>query len=162
MNAVTSRLETALEAHGAQIPDWVRELASYVDTVGLKKAAQRIGYSQAVLHEVIRKRAQRWPWLQQRLAQRVAIGVSRPGQVGAAQGVQQRRKLPGGRAPPARPNGIARQGNAAGAALKGRQAPEAGLPRIAHRGDPVDTLILFHPEKNAKARRTTQLDGLDA
>ncbi|MCB1473806.1 MAG: transcriptional regulator [Defluviimonas sp.] len=56
MNAVTSRLETALEAHGAQIPDWVRELASYVDTVGLKKAAQRIGYSQAVLHEVIRKR----------------------------------------------------------------------------------------------------------
>lgn len=56
MNAVTSRLDTALDAYGPQIPDWVRELAICIDKVGLRKAAERVGYSQAVLHEVIRAR----------------------------------------------------------------------------------------------------------
>lgn len=55
MNAVASRLETAQEAYGEALPDWVRELAIHIDRVGLTKAARRVGYSPTSLHEVIRK-----------------------------------------------------------------------------------------------------------
>ena len=50
------RVDTAREAYGSILPDWVEELARFVDQVGLKAAGQRIGYSGAVLHEVIRNR----------------------------------------------------------------------------------------------------------
>jgi hypothetical protein len=113
-------------------------------------------------HDVARWRSQRWPRLEQDLAQGIAISVPRPGNVRAAQGIQQGRKLPGSRAPPARPDGIARQGDAAGAALEGRQAPEARLPGITDRGDPEDALVIPYTEENAKSRGTTQLDCLDA
>jgi hypothetical protein len=105
---------------------------------------------------------QSWSRLEQNLAQGFAIGIPRPGHIGIAQGIQQGRKLTGRRAPPACPNRIARQGNAAGAALEGSQAPEAGLPGITDRSDAEDTLIIPNAEENAESRGTTHFDRLDA
>ena len=52
--ATRTRLETAHEAYGAALPAWVRELAMLIDKVGLKRASRIVGYSNAVLHEVVR------------------------------------------------------------------------------------------------------------
>ncbi|ADZ72426.1 transcriptional regulator [Polymorphum gilvum] len=56
MTAPVPMAVKALAAWGAAIPDWVPELAALADREGLNGAARRVGYSPAVVSQVLNAR----------------------------------------------------------------------------------------------------------
>lgn len=51
-----SAIETAREAWGAELPDWVEVLALECDRTSQNKAAQRIGYAAAAVSTILRRK----------------------------------------------------------------------------------------------------------
>lgn len=53
INIQMTFMEKARAAYGAELPDWIAELATFADTEGLAGCEKRVGYSRSTISSVL-------------------------------------------------------------------------------------------------------------